>query len=698
MPQIDITLKSSADVGGFNQTSAKAQELQRILGRFGNNVFQPLITSVESADRTVQTRMSGWERTWTQIQRKFSGSDMGKQLLGALGIGSGIALAEQAARLIAGHWERAANAAEKVAAASERQLTAVRSRISLEQSDPERLQTIMREQSAEQKQRADLLAKAQQVIRTPIQRRSPDGGWVETGQVSERQRGLTDAEREEVARLDAAIQERDLRIAELRKRIEQQDLERTMKLAEDSAAADGRTPKAKLDYEGVAEAQAAGAAALEAWNAEMETAAQRFKELGDSTEKYKRDIEEVNLLERMQKLTAQEASAARARIAAEMNDTAGKAIRSARDELAKFDAALAMISANPALTDNERHQQRLKVLNDQVEAIARLRKALTDFQAAHPGVDVGAISSAIRDLDKESAQAKADMTPRASKFQQTQTAYRESQQEGFQTVGEGVQGGFLGYMTQLGTMADQVAAGIQNTLGAAVNGITQGIMGWINGTMTFRQALANIGQSVLQTILQTLVQMGVRMVLNAALSRVLTAASAAAAVAIATPTALALSGIWAGPATLATIATLGGAAAQAPVSVLAAKGTILAQSIAGFADGVANIQGPGTSTSDSILARLSRGESVLTARTTAFLGEDFINQLNADPMRAIARPYQAGASAGGSSASTASTQRGQAVIVVNSREEAMRWMMRHPEFEAQIVDINQRRRGEFLET
>ena len=46
-----------------------------------------------------------------------------------------------------------------------------------------------------------------------------------------------------------------------------------------------------------------------------------------------------------------------------------------------------------------------------------------------------------------------------------------------------------------------------------------------------------------------------------------------------------------------------------------------------YSDG-AMVEGPGTSTSDSIPAQLSDGEAVLNAEATAMVGEDFINRMN----------------------------------------------------------------------
>jgi len=50
--------------------------------------------------------------------------------------------------------------------------------------------------------------------------------------------------------------------------------------------------------------------------------------------------------------------------------------------------------------------------------------------------------------------------------------------------------------------------------------------------------------------------------------------------------------------------------------------------IRGYATGGIDIRGPGTGTSDSILARISNGESVITAAATSFWGPDFMNAVN----------------------------------------------------------------------
>lgn len=83
-----------------------------------------------------------------------------------------------------------------------------------------------------------------------------------------------------------------------------------------------------------------------------------------------------------------------------------------------------------------------------------------------------------------------------------------------------------------------------------------------------------------------------------------------------------------------TFAQLGWPAGIAGAAVAGANGalqiaTISAQPIPAFKDGKINIQGPGTETSDSIHARISKGESVIKARSTAkYKGE--LEAINSD--------------------------------------------------------------------
>src|SRR5581483_989437 len=129
------------------------------------------------------------------------------------------------------------------------------------------------------------------------------------------------------------------------------------------------------------------------------------------------------------------------------------------------------------------------------------------------------------------------------------------------------------------------ARAFQNTFSTAFQSISSGIQGVIMRTETWRQALTNIGTSILSSIVQGIVNMGVSLVAQQILVAVTGKAIAAASTAMTAPIAAAQSAIWAVPATLATIASYGGAAAAAPGLIAAAEGITLSQSILKFAGG-----------------------------------------------------------------------------------------------------------------
>jgi len=187
------------------------------------------------------------------------------------------------------------------------------------------------------------------------------------------------------------------------------------------------------------------------------------------------------------------------------------------------------------------------------------------------------------------AKQKQLQTGGLSAFDRTKDSFQgindPARNSSYLKTGDGFFAGAMQWSEQLGSMGQQVAASIQSSIGATVSGISDGIYGWITGTQSWADTLRGIGASVLRTILGTIVQMGVQMLLNAALAPLLAARAAATSLATAAAVAAPLAAIWAAPATLATIASFGGAAAQAPISITAAKGLVLASSVAGFAEG-----------------------------------------------------------------------------------------------------------------
>jgi hypothetical protein len=130
-------------------------------------------------------------------------------------------------------------------------------------------------------------------------------------------------------------------------------------------------------------------------------------------------------------------------------------------------------------------------------------------------------------------------------------------------------------MTQLRAEGENIAKNLadvfKNTIGAAIDSISRGISGLILGTKTWGQALREIGTSVLNTIIEGIIKAGLQWVVSELFKAAEGKAIAAAQLAALAPIAAAQSAIWAFPATLATIASFGVAADQAPALIAAAE-------------------------------------------------------------------------------------------------------------------------------
>lgn len=86
-------------------------------------------------------------------------------------------------------------------------------------------------------------------------------------------------------------------------------------------------------------------------------------------------------------------------------------------------------------------------------------------------------------------------------------------------VGESFGVGAMDWVTSLGSAGEQIAGTLQGTIGTAVDGISQGIHGWMSGTSDFGDALLDIGDSVLSQLIDMVVQMGVQWVLTGSVAK-----------------------------------------------------------------------------------------------------------------------------------------------------------------------------------
>ena len=221
-----------------------------------------------------------------------------------------------------------------------------------------------------------------------------------------------------------------------------------------------------------------------------------------------------------------------------------------------------------------------------------------------------------------------------------------------------------------GTMAHQMASVITSTIGSAISAISDGITGLIMGTKTWGQALLQIGNTILTTIVSSIVQMGVRWVMTQIMMAIAGKAIMASAVAASAPMAVASSAVWAAPATLATIASYGAAAAAAPGFIAASQAVTLAESMAQFAQG--GFTGPGGRYEPAGIVH--RGEYVFSA--------DAVNRLGLGNLDALHSGSGHGSSAMG----------GGNVVnigVINDRADIPNWA-RSQQGEAHVVDIVKR--------
>jgi hypothetical protein len=222
---------------------------------------------------------------------------------------------------------------------------------------------------------------------------------------------------------------------------------------------------------------------------------------------------------------------------------------------------------------------------------------------------------------------------------------------------------FTKISNEWGGWAKQTAASFESVFTAAVNSISKGIEGLILKTKTWSQALREIGTSIIESILQGIIKMGVQWVLTQLVMAVAGRAIMASAVAAMTPMAAVAAATWSAPATLATIATYGGAAAQAPGLIAIAEGLTLGESLVPRAFG-----GP------------------VSAGTPYIVGENRPEVFVPDRSGYVYPSVAQGGAAGGGSSNHFH------VLPIMERAEAARYVLDHPEANHIVVEtVNQNR-------
>jgi hypothetical protein len=163
---------------------------------------------------------------------------------------------------------------------------------------------------------------------------------------------------------------------------------------------------------------------------------------------------------------------------------------------------------------------------------------------------------------------------------------------GLEGAWRGVVAAMMEYRTNLGTVEDQWATLSGSMISSLEGGIASSIEGLISRTMTWREALENIGSAILTSLIRAFAQMIAQWVASWIAGQIAMLVArrsmAAGEHALAVTQAGAAAGMWAPAAASASIATFGAAAAAGTASYLTALGTSTAAAVtmAAIAGGV----------------------------------------------------------------------------------------------------------------
>lgn len=203
-------------------------------------------------------------------------------------------------------------------------------------------------------------------------------------------------------------------------------------------------------------------------------------------------------------------------------------------------------------------------------------------------------------------------------FQNSQAAEAAT---GMGGMGPGAIAGMQEALIQIGTLAQQTGRAMTTFIGSAISGISDGIKGLIKGTMTWGQALSNIGGAIMDGIIDAIARMFAEWIVGMVLKSTVARTTAAAEAAAKAPVAL-----------LDSISSFGIAAAVGGAAFLAAMALAGGFEVGGYTGDIPTNQPAGV---------VHGREYVFNAPTTARLGREDLQALERG-QASIARPGQGG--------------------------------------------------------
>lgn len=319
-----------------------------------------------------------------------------------------------------------------------------------------------------------------------------------------------------------------------------------------------------------------------------------------------------------------------ARIAAEDALTAKERVRTEQDrryneQLTELQERRTLTEQNRLITQEEKERRTVDLLTRENQLIAE-RIALLEREKSLGVSDErrGQIDNELHGLRSQSTSnsgAIAEATPIA--FDDAPLA------------------GAVDWLDRMQTRVESIREAVYDLADAFAQGVGRSITGLIKGTMTWTQALSNIGTAVIDSIIGSFARMAANWITQQIIMALFGNAIRVAQLAAIAPVALATAALWAPAATAASIATMGGAA----VTGAAAAQIAIWSSAAGFREGGYT----GDDAVDAIAGVVHGREYVFDAASTSRLGVDFLDSLRSGGVSSLSRPAVAAQSSGGGS-------------------------------------------------
>lgn len=375
-----------------------------------------------------------------------------------------------------------------------------------------------------------------------------------------------------------------------------------------------------------------------------------------------------------------------------------------------------------AATDTQRYQYQMDVYDAQIAAaeenIEAIRKAKDEMLMLDPAVQkvkeaMQNLSPEVENYDEKFAGLMNDLEDaKRNSIVRRSARYRQLEQmegqEGIKRVtaksgkfnaqnpegfGHQLAGGIKNASDQMGTLQQNVGQGFGNMIMSVRDSLSTLIGDLLNGTMTIGQAFQKMGQTILQSLISTFGQIVANFIMQQTVMRLLQMMFNAELAAQAAE----LTTMWTGPATLASIASWGGAAVAGSSAVISA----LALTKSATAGMSAMAKGGRVKGKEQIIRVNEEGEEFVVSARSPMSNEPYLKLANMgynlDSLFADQSAREISNSAGrlniinNNKAEAPQPNNNINIGMINSRQDKRRWMRK--EGQRMIVDFLNSHRG-----